>query len=150
MLYVASVWPTGRIGLVAAASLFAAAAVIEAGLGPGAYVYIISSVIGMLILPNRSAPLLYVLFFGYYPVVKSLIERLGPKPLQWALKLLVFNAALTVAWFLLRELVFDLGDDMPNVIFIYLGGSAVFALFDYGFTKLIWFYIERVSKQIKV
>jgi hypothetical protein len=148
MLYIASVWPTGRLGLVAAASLFTAAAVVEMGLVPGVYVYVISSAIGMLILPNRSAPLLYILFFGYYPVIKSLIERIGHTALQWVLKLLVFNATLTVIWFLLRELVFDFGDNMPSVIILYIAGSAVFALFDYGFTKLVWFYIERVSKQI--
>ena len=145
-LYVASVWPTGQLGLVAFASLFAAAAVIEAGLANGVSVFIISSTLGMLILPNRSAPMLYVLFFGYYPVLKSLFERSRHRVVEWVLKLLVFNAALTMVWFLLREIIFDFGENVPNALFIYVGGSLVFVIFDYGFTKLVWLYLSRISR----
>jgi len=149
ILYFASIWPTGWVGLVAAASMFTAAAVIEAGVPSGAYVFIISSALGMLIIPNRSSPILYMLFFGYYPVIKSLVERIGNVAAQWALKLLAFNISLTVAWFLLRELVLGQYADIPGAVVIYLGGNAVFALFDYGFTKLIWFYLDRVKRLSK-
>ena len=145
-LYIATVWPTGQLGLVAFSSIFAAAAVIESGLVSGVYVYILGSALGMLMFPGRAAPLLYILFFGYYPVVKSLIERVRGTHLQWVLKLLVFNLSLSVIWFLLRELVFDFGDNTPNAILLYLVGSIVFVLFDHGFTKVIWLYISRVSK----
>ena len=147
ILYFASIWPTGQIGLVAAASMFAAAAVIETGLLSGVYVFVVSSALGMLVIPDRAAPLLYILFFGYYPVIKSLIERIGWIAVQWILKLLAFNAALTVIWFLVRELVFDFGEGVPGMIIIYLAGNAVFTLFDYGFTKVIWFYIYRVKRR---
>jgi len=145
-LYIASVWPTGLFGLVAFASLFGTATVIEAGLAPGIYVYLVSSMLSMLIIPNRAAPLLFIFFFGYYPVVKSLIERIRLIIIQWALKLLLFNLSLTVIWFFFRGLIFNFGDKAPNLIFIYLGGSIVFALFDYGYTKIIWLYINRISK----
>ena len=148
LLYIASIWPTGQLGLVAAASLFAAAAVIEAGLGSGISVFIVSAVLGMLIVPNRAAPLLYILFFGWYPVVKSLIERLRGNVRQWVLKLLVFNASLTIIWFMLRHLIIGFLGDTSNVILAYLGGNVLFVVFDYGFTKLIWYYINRVSKFI--
>jgi len=144
-LYFASVWPTGQLGLTAAASLFTAAAITEAGISSGVYVFVIGSALGMLILPNKTSPLLYVLFFGYYPVLKSLIERIGNVLLQWALKLVVFNAALTIIWFLLRELIFNSEISAPAAI-MYPVGNAVFVLFDYGYSKLIWFYINRVSK----
>jgi len=145
-LYIASVWPTGLFGLVAFASLFGAATVVEAGIIPGLYVYIVSSILGMLLVPNKAAPLLYIFFFGYYPVVKSLIERIDAAILQWALKLLVFNVSLTVIWFFFKGLIFNFGDNPPDLIILYLGGSAVFALFDYGYTKVIWLYINRIAK----
>jgi len=144
-LYVASVWPTGQLGLAALASLFVAAAVIESGLKRGALVFIVSSALSMLIVPNRVAPLIYILFFGYYPLVKSLIERIRSKAVQWALKLLVFNASLTIVWFLLRE--FIIGFDRPVPLFlIYLAGSVVFLIFDYGLSKVIWLYIGYTNK----
>jgi len=146
MLYIASIWPTGQTGVVAAASLFTAAAVIESGLLSGLYVYTISSLLGMLLIPNRASALLYVLFFGFYPIVKSLIERLDGRVLRWVLKLFVFNAALTVIWLFLKELIFDLGSSAPGALIVFVGGSIVFSLFDYGLTKLIWLYINRVSR----
>lgn len=148
-LYIASVWPTGLLGLVAVASLFVAATVIEVSTAFGFYVYIISSVLGVLILPNIAAPLLYIFFFGYYPVVKSLIEHLKSVVMQWALKLFVFIASLTIIWFLFKDLIFNFGENPPHIILIYLGGSVVFSIFDYGYTKLIWFYINRISKNMK-
>ena len=145
ILYIASIWPTGQLGLTAVASLFVAAAIIESGITYGIYVYIVSSAISMLIIPNRLAPILFVLFFGYYPVVKSLIEQLRHKTLQIILKLLVFNIAFIVIYYLFSELVVAFISYDLNIVIIFLIGNIVFLLFDYGFSKLIQFYINRIS-----
>ena len=144
-LYVASIWPTGRFGLVAFSSLFVAAAVCETGLVSGLYVFIITSALGMLILPDKSAPLLYTLFFGYYPVVKSLVERIRSRVAQWILKLLVFNASLLVIWFFFRTLVFGVDFETVTVLLVYIGCNIIFVIFDYGFSKVIGFYLDRIS-----
>ena len=173
MLYIASVWPTGQLGLAALASLFIAAAVIESGLVYGFYVYLISSALGMLIIPNRAPGIIFIIFFGYYPILKYLIERIGhyripdlavpgdtefiPKNsarserkvfytvIQLALKLVVFNIALTLALFFLKELIFEAEEILPGKIVLYIGGNLVFILFDYGFSKVIDYYKNRVS-----
>ena len=143
-LFFATLWPSGEYGLAAFSSIFVAAAVIEGGLAAGIYVYACSAILSLLLLPVRAAPLLYALFFGYYPVVKSLIEHIKMLPLQWILKLCVFNAALTLIYIFLRELIFDFEDIKPGFLVICLAGSAVFALFDYGFSKVIRLYEYRI------
>jgi len=148
ILYVASVWPTGQIGLVAVAAVFTSAAVIEAGMRPGIFVYIVSSLLGLLLIPERSAVILYIIFFGYYPVAKSLIERIPQTIAQWILKLAVFNAAFTVVLFSLRALLLAGYSALPGAPVLYLGGNVVFIAFDYGFSKLIWLYINRISKYV--
>ncbi|MCL2152918.1 MAG: hypothetical protein FWH57_08180 [Oscillospiraceae bacterium] len=147
-LYIASVWPTGLFGLAAFASLFGAAAIIDSGLLSGVYVYIASSIVGLLLLPNKAPSIVYIFMFGYYPVIKSLIERLKSKIAQWTLKLVAFNASLTILWFLFKEMIFNFGNNPPSLVLLYLGGSVVYALFDYGYTKVIWLYINRVSRFI--
>lgn len=148
-LYISAFWPAMQLSIAAFASIFTAAAVVEAGLGAGVSVFIVSSALGALLLPDKWPILPYVLFFGYYPVIKSIFERLRNRVIEWILKLSVFNAALTVIWFLFRELVFGTALAGINTILIYLGGSAVFAVFDYGFSKLIWLYECRIGKYRK-
>ena len=144
-LYIASVWPTGQLGFAAFSSLFVAAAIIEIGLVSGIYVFAVSSAIGMLLAPDKAAPLLFVLFFGYYPVVKSLIERIKPPVVMWFLKLLVFNVSLTVIWLFMKVLFFGFLENTPGALLIFLFGNAVFVLFDYGYSKVIQFYLSRIS-----
>jgi hypothetical protein len=145
-LFIASVWPSGQLALAAVSSLFVAAAVIENSIRAGILVFVCGALLSMLLIPDKTAPLLFTLFFGYYPIVKSLIERINQTLLQWVLKLAVFNAALSAMFFLLTEFIFDFGDYSPSFVVVCIAGSLVFALFDYGYSKLVWFYMNRVSK----
>ena len=148
-LYFASVWPTGQLGLTAFSSLFVTAAIIEAGVIAGVNVFIICSVLGLLVLPDKGAPLLFALFFGYYPIIKSLVEKIKSIAIQWVLKIIVFNAALSIIFVFLREVLSDLGEYAPGAIVIYLVGNVVFVLFDYGYSKVIWFYMNRISRYLR-
>ncbi|UOO36884.1 hypothetical protein IZU99_06235 [Oscillospiraceae bacterium CM] len=148
-LYLANILPTGQLGMIAAASLFGVAAVIEGGMKAGIFVYLVSTGLAALFVPDKSAVLLYALFFGYYPVLKSLAERLKPVWLAWAVKLLVFNAVLTVVLFLFKALVYDRFLPSVPVYLAYLAGSAVFVVFDIGLRRLIEFYIVRISRNIR-
>ena len=148
-MYVGNILPTGRLGIIAVASLFVTAAVIEAGLSAGVFVYAGSGLLAALILPDKSSALLFGLFFGYYPLVKSLAERIGKIVLTWAVKLTVFNAAFAVGWFLFRKLLFDADTFTVNTLVAFALGNLVFVVYDLGLTKLISFYIVRISKYLK-
>jgi len=147
-LYIGSVFPTGRVGLIAASSLFGIAAVIEVGMSGGAFVYVVSALLGALIIPDKSAVIFYALFFGYYPGLKSFAETGKNRVTEWIIKLLVMNAALTVTVFVFSGLVFDIGSLPFGTPILYAVVNAAFVLFDIGVTKLIGFYIVRISKNI--
>ena len=51
--------------------------------------YGVTSVLSMLMLPNKIPALLYVFYGGLYPILKAEIERLGSVLLQWVLKILL-------------------------------------------------------------
>lgn len=148
-LYLAVIFPTGRMGFVAVSSLFVVAGVIEMGLGPAILVFIGCSILSALILPDKTAVIVYVLFFGYYPVVKSLAERMRSKVLSWAIKLAVFNAAFTCMWFLFKSLLFDSKYLELNLLLIYPAVNLIFVVFDIGLSRLISFYIVRISRILR-
>ena len=85
LLWMACAVPSGRIGLTAAAGLFPMAAVLEGGRKAGLLSWGASSLLGLILLPNKGLALLYGIFLGLYPVAKSYLEyadrgTLGPAP----------------------------------------------------------------------
>ena len=148
-LYLASVFPTGQLGFVAVASLFTIAVVIEADVKYAVLVYICCAILAFLLIPLKGAALLYTLFFGYYPIVKSFAERLKSPLWSWVVKEAVFLAALTVVWFLFRSVVFSGKYLELNPLIVYIGGIVVFTLYDIGLSRLIGYYVYRLSPKLK-
>ena len=148
-LYLACIFPTGQLGFAAVASLFGVAAVVECGIPAGLMVYVGTSLLGLLLLPDKAMVYLFMIFFGLYPVVKSLIERLKKLAPEWALKLLVFNAALCAARFLLKGLALPEKVLSFHPVSVFVLGNLVFILYDIGLTRLIAVYIARISKRIR-
>jgi hypothetical protein len=148
-IYLASVFPTGQLGLIAVSSLFGIAAVIETGLISGILVYVASSILALIVVPNKLITLIYVMFFGYYPVLKSIAERVKNRVFEWVIKLLVFNGALTLMMFTIKSAIIPQSlEKIPSAV-IYIGANVVFAVFDFGVSKLIAFYLNRISKNIR-
>lgn len=144
-LYLAAILPTGRYGLVAAASLFGVAAVIETGISGGVFVYLGASLLGLLLVPDKLDLMLFVLFFGYYPVLKSLAERLENIVLSWIIKLAVMNGALTVILLFFSSLIFDYAAVFSSTALVYLFLNVVFVIFDIGVSKVIAYYMYRIK-----
>lgn len=139
LLYFAGVVPSGRLGFAAAAGLFPMVGVLAAGRFTGILCWAVSGLVGLILLPDKGITILYLLFLGLYPVVKSWIEFLRKLPLEWALKLVYFNLCLTIVWFLGNSLLLP---SLPlwlsqNILLVYLAGNVVFVIYDIGLSRLI-------------
>lgn len=150
LVYVGSVAPSGSWGIVAAAGLLPAAAVISVGLKAGFLCWAATAILAFLLVPDKFCVLLFGALFGLYPMVKSLIEQLRKKPLEYVLKLVFFNAAFTAVYLGMSAAV---AASLPQVLgssvwVLYLAANVVFLLYDYGFSKLIALYIARVQRAI--
>ena len=148
-IYIASVSPTGQLGFCAAASLFVAAAVIENGFLPGILVYAASSAVSFFVVPNKTPVLIFVLFFGYYPIVKIFSESIRSIIAQFAIKLVVFNLALFVLTYVFDIVIFSASWLSGRAYLLYILGNIVFIIFDYGVSKLIRFYKISISGKIR-
>jgi hypothetical protein len=105
----------------------------------------------------------YLVFFGYYPILKEMLEKLY-KPIAWGLKLVVFNIAVTAYGFICYFLFFGqlkalfeevsalLGGISAGaviVIAIYVALNLVFVVYDIALTRLITLYLVRLRKKFK-
>lgn len=149
-LSLASFAPSGRVGLTAVAGLFPAAAVVSCGLSAGFLCYGGSALLALLLLSDKGLALLYLLFFGLYPMVKGLVERLRRFWIEVLLKLAFFNGILFLLIFGLSELVFAVfpvkGVSLSVVV---LAGNLIFLAYDFGFSQFIGFYSARIDRRLR-
>lgn len=146
-LYLSTFFPTMQLCFVAAASLFVVAQVIESGMNGGLSVFVGSCILGFIIVPDKTSVLLYTLFFGYYPLVKSFAERYNNAIIRWVLKLVVMNAALAVILIFFGELIFAISEFEYGVWAFAALFELAFILFDLGLTRLIGFYMARIHRK---
>ena len=58
-------------------------------------VFFVTSFISFILLTDKEPALNYTLFFGYYPLLKPVYEKL-PKVICWVVKLITFNVAIVL------------------------------------------------------
>lgn len=115
--------------------------------------YVVSALLVMLFAENE-AKLMYVCFFGYYPVIKAVFEKIKLRLIEYILKFAVFNGAVTAVYLLLAELFMidmeGVGDyGKYGVIILYAVGNVAFVLYDICLEKLCTLYMCRLHPKIK-
>ena len=100
-------------------------------------VYATAAALSLLLLPVKGVALLYAIFFGYYPALKTLLEGKLPKWLAWICKFATFNAAVISAYWLATK-VFNIDlDDFGETFGRYAKaimlavGNVAFFIYDY-------------------
>ena len=64
-------------------------------------VYSAVAILSMLLVPEKEVAVMYLAFFGYYPILKSLIEAKIPTALGWVIKLLSFISTMVISYYLM-------------------------------------------------
>ena len=131
------------------ASLLVAFAVIELGGKYPYLVYVVTALLSMLLLPVKTAPLAYLLFMGYYPILKAKLEKCRmPSLLCWVLKILIFNAVLAIV-VLVAVLVLHV--PVPAVWYYWMLPllTPVFLLYDVVLSRLVTFYLLRLRDRFR-
>lgn len=85
-LLLENIVPTGKLGFYVFSAFLLSIVIMECGLTSGWVSYFAVSIIAFIIVPEKTAVLPYVMFFGIYSLVKSHIERLDKIILEWILK----------------------------------------------------------------
>mgnify|MGYP004729808413 FL=1 len=146
------------ITAAAAAGMITLFCVIELSKGWAFGVYAASAIIGFLVVPNKESALLYIAFFGYYPIIKGLIEgKIKNRLLEYLLKFLIYNAAIFAAEYILFKVMnvpltefLDvkegswLSQHIIPVFFVLL--NLIFVPLDYLYTAVATMYLNRYQK----
>lgn len=142
-----TVIPTLEISLPVLAGILLTVIVLEIGPKWGFTAYVVVSILSLLIAPSMESKILFLAFFGYYPILKRFIERLRFAGWRWLVKLVVFNVAVVAAYvFLLNVTTAIQAEDftffgvyLPAVLL--LVGNGVFVIYDIALSRLISMYL---------
>lgn len=153
VIMLTSYFPYLTYAIPALAGIFMMVPLIECGVSWSVGTYIASSAI-IFITGETEAKLLYVLFLGYYPILKSIIERINKQAVEWVLKFICFNVA-AVAFYYVSSMVFAVSfDDFGEwgrygaLIFLVLC-NAVFVLYDIGISRVASYYMFKLHDKVK-
>lgn len=153
ILYFSSVFTALDLTIAAATVFLSMFAVMEIG---GKYpwmIYGVVSVISLLILPQKFTAVVYVLFFGWYPIAKAYFERFRPV-ISYVLKFASFNVcyvliyAVSVRILMLEETGF-LSGSVYYIVMLVLGNT-VFIMLDVLMRLIVTLYKLKLRKQLKI
>ncbi len=152
VMMLVSYFPYLTYAVPALAGAFSAVLLIEYGAGPAFLSYGVSVLLTAAFAEPESK-VLYILFFGYYPILKGLLEKHMPKAAAFLLKLLCFNGAILLSYYLMIS-VFglalpDSGELTGKFMWLLLAaGNVAFVIYDFALARAAAVYIYRIRPKI--
>ena len=150
VLLLSGIMPSGKMALICIASFGVIFVRIYCGNSWAVCGYVITTLLALLLVPQKGSALLYGLFFGYYPLIKLSTERISRKTLRWILRFAVFNAAFMIAYLLLQSVLTAwINLNGQSFIVFLISANVVFVLYDYALTQMILIYLRKIDGRIR-
>jgi hypothetical protein len=148
-LFLASLLPSVQLVMYFLSSIFVMGLMVEESYGAAVFSAMVVSILGLLILPDKTLLLPYVFFFGHYGIGKYLIEKRRRRGSAMVLKYIYFNAGLALLYFTAKSLLFSLIPfDLPLFAFIIIL-EFIFLVYDLLFSTVTHYYNERLRRRLK-
>lgn len=113
-------------------------------------VYVGTSVLSFLLVPNKWISVYFTMFFGIMPITKRIFEKTG-KVFSWVLKVAAFNAEIVAFYFIARELDFfaEAETGLPYLLVMLALANVTFVLADIAYTLLLREYERKYRARIR-
>lgn len=141
-------FPNMSLTILAICGVISAFALCECGYKYAALMYVAVSVISAVFVPDKSCVVLYVLLFGHYPIVKTLVERVGKTWLAWIIKLALANLLAFAVLYVTLVLLDTVGEIviMGRKYFFLFYNIAVI-LYDICVGKIMFLYMAKRGRR---
>ncbi len=111
-------------------------------------------ILAFLLVHDKEIAMMYVALFGYYPILKAVLESKLPSAVSWILKVVIFNAMMVAAYLIL---IYLLGLEIDEIaeygmiaVPMLLGaGTVAFVAYDVCLTRIISIYMAKWRKYFK-
>ena len=150
-LYLAQVVPAVELVFYLLTSLCICIMVAETGLGGGLLVFVAGALLGVLLVPGKLGILPYVFFYGIFPLIKCLAERIHHSFASHAVKFGFFAVVMVIAWRFFRSLFFA-NIDLPGqgAAALILFGVVMYICYDYILSGVIRLYRKKIRREKEI
>ena len=117
-------------------------------------VYATVAILGMILVPEKEVAVMYLALFGYYPILKALMEEKLPIVPEWIVKLLLFLSTMAGSYFLMIKFMgvtIDETEEFGVMAYPLLLGMGAFAfiMYDIALTKFVTLYLMKWQRLFK-
>lgn len=154
VLFLTGVIPFGRMALAGLAGLLLIAVVTEIGTPWAWSVYVAVSLLAVFVVAYKHAVVAYILVLGCYPILKAVIEKRIKGWCSLALKLVYFNAAALLDFWVAVTLLSVprssyriFGMNLPWLLLLI--ASAGFLVYDYALSLIAIGYYEKIHPIVR-
>lgn len=155
VMLLGGIFPFSTFSAPAIAGILIVPVAIEFGMKTGYLLYAAVGLLSFFLVPDKEMALIFLFFFGFYPLLKAQLERIRPKGLQWAAKLLVFNGCVLCMYGLIL-FVFSMGvvveefEEMGKAfaaLLLFLG-NLVFVIYDIALVRIVGLYCAKMRPRL--
>jgi len=153
-MFFTGVMPFGRYALPIFAGVMILPVVVELGTKTAVMAYISTSILSIFLVPDRQAVMIFVAFFGYYPIVKQKLEKLPGRALEYACKLLLFNVGMVggvlfMVYLLGMTQAFEgIREQRYAPLLFLFAGNILFFIYDMALTQYYTIYVEKLRPKL--
>lgn len=144
-MFIGSIFQTLDLSASALASLVILVAVIELGKGWAFGVYAASSVISLLLLPDKIPAVVFAFFAGFYPILKTALNAIKPKWLSYAARIALFNLILTAFVIAAERLLTPDWFGAPRAV-VGILANITFVAYDLALERVSVYYSDKLRK----
>lgn len=149
LMFMTGMIPFGEYALPAFAGIILIAVVVENGSKTATLVYAAVSILAIFMVPRIEASMMFIFFFGYYPILQTQLIKIRFKPLQYLVKFAIFNVMIVSAYlvvihlFGLTEILDSFGSFGKYSALVLLAlGNVFFGIYDFTVDNLHYVYIN--------
>lgn len=152
VIMLVSYFPYLTYAVPAVAGLFIMLAVIEIDC-KWAFLSFFSAAVLAFLFAETESKLMFIGFFGFYPIVKAIIERIGKPVIEYFIKILIFNFCVITIYKFIAQLFMVSFDDFDSFIkygeiILLATANFVFVFYDIAVSRIAFLYIQRFHPRI--
>lgn len=155
-MFLAGIIPALYLVLPMAAGILMMIIAVEVNTKWAALTYIAVSILSFFITFDKEAALIFIMFFGHYPILRLYIEKIKSRGIRLAVKLAVFNACVlayfyaTVYLLGLQQLLEELNDiGKYGGIIMLAVVNVIFVMYDYNLSVTYVLYRKKLMPKFR-